>query len=139
MNALITPDMTDAEILAVSDDALIANARNAFRAVKQAVRDSFCIVTGAELVEVTGDVIEGEEYFTGEDGVPCIWVETVKKLPKSRGSKAKFKHHRNYNPAAPDNMVIAVGKPGSRERLDALQAQYTAIQASGHEVSPFRD
>jgi hypothetical protein len=37
-----------------------------------------------------------------------------------------------------DNMIVAVGKPGSRERVDALRAQYDMILASGEEVSPFR-
>lgn len=37
-----------------------------------------------------------------------------------------------------DNMILKVGKPGSRERVEALRSQYEAIQASGEEVSPFR-
>lgn len=36
-----------------------------------------------------------------------------------------------------DTMIIKVGKPGSRERVEALRSQYEAIQASGEEVSPF--
>jgi hypothetical protein len=36
-----------------------------------------------------------------------------------------------------DRMIVKVGKPGSRERIEALIAQYTAIQACGEEVSPF--
>jgi hypothetical protein len=96
------------------------------------------IASGAELVEVANPV-EGVEYFIGEDGTPCLWVEKVTKFPKSRGSKAKHKHHRNYNPAAHDNMIVKAGTPGSKERIDALRDQYAAITASGHEVSPFRD
>jgi hypothetical protein len=139
MRTLITPDMCDREILAVSDEALIANARQAVRGVKRAARAMFYgIASGAELVEVT-DPVEGVEYFTGEDGVPCLWVEKVTKFPKSRGSKSKYKHHRNYNPAAHDNMIVKVGTPGSRERLDALRDQYAAIEAGKHDVSPFRD
>ena len=37
-----------------------------------------------------------------------------------------------------DNMILKVGKPGSRERVEALRSQYEAIQASGEELSPFR-
>jgi tRNA G37 N-methylase TrmD len=37
-----------------------------------------------------------------------------------------------------DNMIIKVGKPGSRERVEALRSQYEAIDACGEEVSPFR-
>jgi hypothetical protein len=36
-----------------------------------------------------------------------------------------------------DNMIVKVGKPGSRERVDALVNQYAAILADGCEVSPF--
>ena len=36
-----------------------------------------------------------------------------------------------------DTMIIKVGKPGSRERVEALRSQYEAIQASGEELSPF--
>jgi hypothetical protein len=36
-----------------------------------------------------------------------------------------------------DNMIVKVGKPGSRERVEALANQYAAILADGCEVSPF--
>lgn len=36
-----------------------------------------------------------------------------------------------------DNMIVKVGKPGSRERVEALRSQYDAIQAAGEELSPF--
>lgn len=36
-----------------------------------------------------------------------------------------------------DTMIVKVGKPGSRERVEALISQYAAIAASGMEVSPF--
>lgn len=36
-----------------------------------------------------------------------------------------------------DTMIVKVGKPGSRERVEALIAQYAAIQACSEEVSPF--
>jgi len=36
-----------------------------------------------------------------------------------------------------DTMIVKVGKPGSHERVEALIAQYAAIQACGEEVSPF--
>jgi hypothetical protein len=38
-----------------------------------------------------------------------------------------------------DRMIVKVGNPGSRERVEALIAQYTAIQAYGEEVSPFSE
>lgn len=36
-----------------------------------------------------------------------------------------------------DTMIVKVGKPGSKERVDALAQQYSAILACGEEVSPF--
>jgi hypothetical protein len=36
-----------------------------------------------------------------------------------------------------DTMIVKVGKPGSRERVEALRHQYDAITAHGEEVSPF--
>lgn len=36
-----------------------------------------------------------------------------------------------------DTMILKVGKPGSRDRVEALRSQYAAIQASGEELSPF--
>jgi hypothetical protein len=38
-----------------------------------------------------------------------------------------------------DHMIVKVGKPGSRERVDALASQYAAILAHGEEVSPFSE
>ena len=34
-------------------------------------------------------------------------------------------------------MIVPIGKPGSRERVEALRAQYDMVLASGEEVSPF--
>jgi len=36
-----------------------------------------------------------------------------------------------------DTMIVKVGKPGSRERVEALRSQYEAVAATGEEVSPF--
>ena len=38
-----------------------------------------------------------------------------------------------------DRMIVKVGKPGSAERVAALESQYTAILACGEEVSPFSE
>lgn len=38
-----------------------------------------------------------------------------------------------------DLMIVKVGKPGSRERVEALRSQYEAIAACGEEVSPFSE
>lgn len=36
-----------------------------------------------------------------------------------------------------DSMIVKVGEPGSRERVEALRSQYEAIAAHGEEISPF--
>jgi len=36
-----------------------------------------------------------------------------------------------------DTMIVKVGKPGSRERVEALASQYQAIMSNNQEVSPF--
>ena len=36
-----------------------------------------------------------------------------------------------------DTMIVKVGKPGSRERVEALRSQYEAVATIGEEVSPF--
>ncbi len=36
-----------------------------------------------------------------------------------------------------DTMIVKVGKPGSRERVEALRSQYEATLTMGEEVSPF--
>jgi hypothetical protein len=36
-----------------------------------------------------------------------------------------------------DTMILKVGKPGSRERVEALRSQYEATLTMGEEISPF--
>lgn len=55
---------------------------------------------------------------------------------KNMGKKKKEKVDPRYN-GGEDLMIVPVGKPGSRERLDALVSQYNAIISSGEELSPF--
>lgn len=38
-----------------------------------------------------------------------------------------------------DLMIVKVGKPGSRERIEALRSQYEAVAACGEEISPFSE
>ena len=52
-----------------------------------------------------------------------------------QSSKSKMeKVDSRYN-GGDDTMIIKVGKPGSRERVEALAEQYAAAQ--GEEISPF--
>jgi hypothetical protein len=60
-----------------------------------------------------------------------------KALLRKRGSKAE-KADPRYG-GGDDLMIVKVGKPGSRERVEALRSQYEAIVAHGEEVSPFEE
>ena len=59
-----------------------------------------------------------------------------RKALRNMGKAKKEKVDPRYN-GGEDTMIIKVGKPGSRERVEALAAQYEAILATGEEVSPF--
>jgi hypothetical protein len=98
------------------------------------------------LIEVAdAQVLEDEPYVfgTGVNGTIKGQRYTVgEKLLKFAGRKrkkrvSKFKHDKKYNPACEDRMIIPVGKPGSKKRIDALCEQYAALAASGQEISPF--
>lgn len=96
------------------------------------------------LVEIPDDrVIEDEDayYVYSVDGAKR-YVVTEKVLKFNRTalrnigkSKATKADHRLVG--GDDTMIIKVGKPGERERVEALAEQYAAIMAHGEEISPF--
>jgi hypothetical protein len=54
-----------------------------------------------------------------------------------KGGKTKIeKVDPRYN-GGDDTMIVKVGKPGSRDRVEALRSQYETITACGEEISPF--
>lgn len=59
-----------------------------------------------------------------------------RKALRRAGKVAVEKIDPRYN-GGDDTMILKVGKPGSRERVEALRSQYEAIAAHGEEVSPF--
>ena len=59
-----------------------------------------------------------------------------RKALKQIGKRKVEKVDPRYN-GGDDTMIVKVGKPGSRERVEALRSQYEAITAHGEEVSPF--
>ena len=75
---------------------------------------------------------------TVADGVYTpIRGEKVLKFAKTRnGSKAKARSDPRYK-GGDDLMIVKVGKPGSKDRVEALANQYAAIMATGEEISPF--
>jgi hypothetical protein len=59
-----------------------------------------------------------------------------RKALRNIGKRKIEKVDPRYN-GGDDTMIIKVGKPGSRERVEALRSQYEAIAASGEELSAF--
>ena len=55
---------------------------------------------------------------------------------KNIGKASKEKVDPRYN-GGEDTMIVKVGKPGSRERVEAMRSQYEAVSACGEEVSIF--
>jgi len=59
-----------------------------------------------------------------------------RKALRNIGKRSVEKVDPRYN-GGDDTMIVRVGKPGSRDRVEALRSQYEAIAACGEEVSPF--
>lgn len=59
-----------------------------------------------------------------------------RKALRRAGKVAVEKVDPRYN-GGDDTMILKVGKPGSRDRIEALRSQYEAIASHGEEVSPF--
>lgn len=52
------------------------------------------------------------------------------------GKVKKVKSNRRFN-GGKDTMIIPVGLPGSRERVEAMRTQYEAVESLKEEVSIF--
>ena len=65
-------------------------------------------------------------------------IKFNRKALRNIGKATKEKVDPRYN-GGDDLMIVRVGKPGSRERVEALTHQYGAILACGEEVSPFSE
>lgn len=73
------------------------------------------------------------------DGGTIISEKVLKfnrKALRNIGKRKIEKIDPRYN-GGEDTMIIKIGKPGSRERVEALRSQYEAVAAAGEEVSPF--
>ena len=86
-------------------------------------------------------VIEDVDYVYGiQDHGRYVVSEKVVKFNRTALRNIGKRKTENTDPrfvGGDDTMIIPVGKPGSRERVDALASQYGAIMASGEEISPF--
>lgn len=119
--------------------------KNKFPIIENAKRQARMIFKGIAvpmLVEIPDDkVVDGVEYVYGvDDQKRYVVTEKVLKFNrtalKNMGKIRKEKTDPRYM-GGQDTMIVPVGKPGSRERIEALAKQYEAIAAYGEEISPF--
>lgn len=86
-------------------------------------------------------VVDGVDYVSGiQDRGRYVVSEKVVKFNRTALKNIGKRKNENADPrfvGGDDSMIIPVGKPGSRERVEALASQYGAIMASGEEISPF--
>lgn len=86
-------------------------------------------------------VVDGVDYVSGvQDHGRYVVSEKVVKFNRAALKNIGKRKNENADPrfvGGDDTMIIPVGKPGSRERVDALASQYAAIMAAGEEISPF--
>jgi hypothetical protein len=71
-----------------------------------------------------------------------IRSEKVLKFNRKALRKSGKKKSEKVDPrfgGGEDLMIVKIGKPGSRERVEALRSQYEAVAACGEEVSPFAE
>jgi hypothetical protein len=116
-----------------------------FAIIENAKRQARMIFKGIALpmlVEIPDSrIVEGTDYVYGvNDRKRYLLTEKVVKFNRAalrKGGKAKVEKVDPRYGGGEDTMIVKVGKPGSRERVEALRSQYDAIAAMGEEVSPF--
>ncbi len=86
-------------------------------------------------------VVEGVDYVSGvQDHGRYVVSEKVLKFNRKALKNLGKSKKENADPrfvGGEDTMIVKAGKPGSRERVEALTHQYAAILSCGEEVSPF--
>jgi uncharacterized protein YbaA (DUF1428 family) len=111
---------------------------------KRQARMCFYGIAIPMLVEIPDDrVVEGEDgsfVFDVSSQKRYLVTEKVLKFNRKALRRAGTVKAVKADPrmiGSNDTMIIKVGEPGSRERVEALRSQYEDIAASGEEVSPF--
>lgn len=94
------------------------------------------------VVEIPDDkVVEDTDYVYGvTDKKRYVVTEKVIKFNRKALRRLGKVQTEKADPrliGGDDSMIVKVGKPGSRERVEALRSQYEAITAYGEEISPF--
>jgi hypothetical protein len=116
-----------------------------FPIIENAKRQARMIFKGIAipmLVEIPDDkIVDDVDYVYGvTDQKRYVVSEKVLKFNrtalKNLGKVRKEKADPRYV-GGEDTMIVPVGKPGSRERVEELTRQYAAIASCGEEISPF--
>lgn len=115
--------------------AIIENA-------KRQIRSVFVGIAVPTVVEIPdSQVVDGVDYVYGvSDRKRYLATEKVLKFNRSalrNSGKVKVERVDPRVLGDDDSMIVKIGKPGSRERVEALASQYAAIAATGEELSPF--
>lgn len=113
--------------------------------VRDAERQALMVFKGIAIPMVVpvpdSRVVDGVDYVSGiQDRGRYVVSEKVVKFNRTALKNIGKRKNENADPrfvGGDDTMIIPVGKPGSRERVEALVSQYAAIMASGEEISPF--
>jgi hypothetical protein len=110
---------------------------------KRQVRMIFKGIAIPMLVEIPDDrITEDTDYVYGvTDRKRYVVSEKVLKFNRTALKNLGKVRKEKADPrliGGDDTMILKVGKPGSRERVEALRSQYEAITAAGEEISPFR-
>jgi hypothetical protein len=116
-----------------------------FKIIEDAKRQARMIFKGIAipmLVEINdSQITEGTDYVYGvSDHKRYLVTEKVLKFNRTALKNIGNVKAEKADPrmiGGDDTMIVKVGKPGSRERVEALRSQYEAIAAMGEEVSPF--
>lgn len=102
-----------------------------FQIIENAKKQARMVFLGmaipTEVKNIDGEMVQVEKV-----------IKFNRKALRNMGKSKAEKNDPRYV-GGDDRMIIRVGKPGSSERVQALASQYTAILASGEEVSPFSE
>lgn len=116
-----------------------------FAIVENAKRQARMIFKGIAIpmfVEIPDDkVVDDTDYVYGvSDRKRYVVTEKVLKFNRTALRNLGKSKSEKADPrliGTDDTMIVKVGKPGSRERVEALRSQYEAVAACGEEISPF--
>ena len=127
-----------------ADELSNLTPRQFVRYAKRQARMMFQGIAFPTLVDIPDDrAIDDENYvYRIADRQRQAVVETVFKFNRTALRNAKPKKTEKADPrfnGGEDRMILPVGKPGSRERVEAMASQYAAVLASGQEISIFRE